>query len=97
MRATKKADKNFAITNVCFLIGVTLNISNVPFRNSSLKLFMVIAGIKNNIKYGANSKNGSMLAYPASRILDPGRKNRYTLLANKKIPIVMYPSNPLKY
>lgn len=64
-------------------IGKDFNISYVPILNSSLKLLMVMAGIKMSNNNGDISKNESKLAYPASNKLVSGITNSMIPETNK--------------
>jgi len=63
----------------------------VPLLNSSAKLFIVIAGIKNINTQGVRKKNGFKSAKPAFKMLkSPLKINKNNPLINKKTPMTKY-------
>ena len=59
---TRNEPINFPMVKADMFKGFVRKISKVPVRNSSEKLLIVIAGIRNNKIHGANSKNCSSVA-----------------------------------
>ena len=96
MKTTRKDPRNFPTTSCHVLNGFVRKISKVPVRNSSEKLRIVIAGIRNNNIQGANSKNWSRVAYPKSRMLESGKTKRKRPLSKRKTMMAMYPVRLLK-
>ena len=63
----------------------------VPLLNSSAKLFIVIAGIKNINTQGVRKKNEFKSAKPAFRMLKSSlKRNKNKPLSNKKTPMTKY-------
>ena len=81
-----KAPKNFPKTISVTDRGLVNNNSIVPSFNSSEKLFMVVAGIRNNKIQGANVKNGLKSAKPPFKILNsPSKTHKNKPFINKNI------------
>lgn len=76
--------------------GRVFNISKVPVLNSSAKARMHRAGTRNNKIQGESSKNLSNEAYPESKMLLSGNKNKKIPFTIKKRKIAIYPVKLLK-
>ncbi len=69
-------------------IGLVTNNSKVPIFFSSLKDFIVTAGTRNKSTHGANKKNASREAKPASKMLkSPLKTQRKRPFITKKTPM----------
>ena len=69
--------------------GLVFKISKVPDLNSSAKLRIPNAGIKNIKTHGARSKKELSVAYPKSKRLLSFKTKRYNAFTNKNKIIVI--------